>query len=64
MNEKEALKILEDNLELMREQSKVHKEAEESLDKNIPNKSSILGPKTDEAYQEMLNDIKESGEDE
>ena len=64
MNEKEALKILEDNIESMREQSRTHRESEKALDKEAPKEPCVIGPKTEQDYQDMLNDIKESGEDE
>ncbi len=63
MNEKEAIKILEDNIESMREQSGIHNKSEKALDKDAPKDPCVIGPKTEEDYQDMLNDIKESGED-
>ncbi|WP_405598594.1 MULTISPECIES: hypothetical protein [unclassified Pseudoalteromonas] len=63
MNRKEAMKILEDNIESMREQSEIHKKSEKALDKEHPKDSCVIGPKTEDDYQDMLNDIKESGED-
>jgi len=64
MNKKEAMKILEDNIEPMRKQSEIHRKSEKSLDKDDSKVPSLTGPKTEDDYQDMLNDIKESGENE
>ncbi len=64
MNEKEAREILEANIESMRKESKIHRKSEEALDKDDSKAPCVIGPKTEEDYQKMLNDIKESGEDE
>ena len=48
----------------MREQSKIHRKSVKALDKDDPKEACVIGPKIEGDYQDMLNDIKESGEDE
>ncbi|WP_024610866.1 hypothetical protein [Pseudoalteromonas sp. TB64] len=56
------LKVLEDNIESIREQSRIHKKAEKALGENSSKSPCLIGPKTEQDYQDMLKDIKESGE--
>ena len=55
------LKVLEDNIESIREQSKIHKNAEKASDESSKS-PCLIGPITEQDYQYMLKDIKESGE--
>ena len=55
------LKVLEDNIESIREQSKIHKKAEKASDESSKS-PCLIGPKTEQDYQYMLKDINESGE--
>jgi len=61
MNKDEARKKLEEQLKQMQEQSQLHEQAEQELDKNKKKNSKISGPRNDMEYQKMMNDIKESG---
>ena len=56
------LKVLEDNIESIREQSRIHKKAEKALGENNSKSPCLIGPKTAQDYQHMLKDIKGSGE--
>lgn len=56
------MKVLEDNIESIREQSRIHKKSEKALGENSSKSPCLIGPKTEQGYQHMLKDIKESGE--
>jgi len=62
MTKDEAKKILEKNLEAMRKQKKLNKQAESKISEGDES-SLISGPKNELDYQRMKRDIKESNDE-
>jgi hypothetical protein len=63
MTREDARKKLEASRKHMREQSRLHEQAEKKLDHGARKPGKLAGPRHDLEYQKMLKEMKEAADD-